>query len=144
MVGCEQRKGLSMAGTTTTASIISSSLFLNTRSLFHQYQSSCSSLKFDIEKRALGRCSAKKKLGFMDQILDYIEGTLYISSYLSHESKYMDNTHLCDVCLRVCIGGPKLRKWYGAPEILPKDPSIVEDDDQSGSLQIVFFEFLSL
>ncbi|KAF5466385.1 hypothetical protein F2P56_016311 [Juglans regia] len=90
-----------MASTTTTTVIIPSSLFLKTRSLFHHYQSSCSSFKFDIEKRALGRCSAKKKLGFMDQILDYIEG------------------------------GPKLRKWYGAPEILPKDASIVEDDDQS-------------
>ncbi|XP_042947857.1 uncharacterized protein LOC122280855 [Carya illinoinensis] len=100
MVGRDQRKGLSMAGTSTTTVIIPSSLFLKTRSLFHHYQSSCSSFKFDIEKRALGRCSAKKKLGFMDQILDYIEG------------------------------GPKLRKWYGAPEILPKDASIVEEDDQ--------------
>jgi hypothetical protein len=31
-----------------------------------------------VEKRALVRCSAKKKLGFMDQILDYIEGTVYM------------------------------------------------------------------
>ncbi|XP_019425453.1 PREDICTED: uncharacterized protein LOC109334252 [Lupinus angustifolius] len=44
-------------------------------------------------------CNAKKKLSFVDQILDYIEG------------------------------GPKLRKWYGAPDILPKDSTISEDDE---------------
>ena len=33
----------------------------------------------------------------------------------------------------VCIGGPKLRKWYGAPDPFSKDESTVEDDDQSGS-----------
>ncbi|XP_029127827.1 uncharacterized protein At2g37660, chloroplastic isoform X2 [Cajanus cajan] len=44
-------------------------------------------------------CHAKKKLGFMDQILDYIEG------------------------------GPKLRKWYGAPDILEKDGTAIEDDE---------------
>nr|XP_017231911.1 PREDICTED: uncharacterized protein LOC108206200 isoform X2 [Daucus carota subsp. sativus] len=48
-------------------------------------------------------CFASKKnnnkLSFMDQILDYIEG------------------------------GPKLRKWYGAPDILPKDASNLEDED---------------
>ncbi|KAH0736465.1 hypothetical protein KY285_012172 [Solanum tuberosum] len=37
----------------------------------------------------------------MDQILDYIEG------------------------------GPKLRKWYGAPELLPKDGSLSEEDMSS-------------
>ncbi|KAK8581102.1 hypothetical protein V6N13_144143 [Hibiscus sabdariffa] len=59
-----------------------------------------SSFHINIEKRALIRCSAKKKIGFMDQILDYIEG------------------------------GPKLRKWYGAPELLPKDGSVVEDQEE--------------
>ncbi|CAL1376454.1 unnamed protein product [Linum trigynum] len=44
------------------------------------------------------RCSAKKKIGFFDQILDYIEG------------------------------GPKLRKWYGAPELLPKDGSSAAEE----------------
>ncbi|XP_073220036.1 uncharacterized protein [Cicer arietinum] len=44
-------------------------------------------------------CHAKKKIGFFDQILDYIEG------------------------------GPKLRKWYGAPELLSKDGTSTEDDD---------------
>lgn len=27
-------------------------------------------------------------------------------------------------------GGPKLRKWYGAPELLPKDGPIVEDQEE--------------
>ncbi|XP_050289607.1 uncharacterized protein LOC126727730 [Quercus robur] len=30
-------------------------------------------------------------------------------------------------------GGPKLRKWYGAPDPFSKDESTFEDDDQSGS-----------
>ncbi|GFY97194.1 NAD(P)-binding Rossmann-fold superfamily protein [Actinidia rufa] len=30
-----------------------------------------------------------------------------------------------------CIGGPKLRKWYGAADLLPKDGSILEEDDES-------------
>ena len=33
--------------------------------------------KSNIEKRALILCSAKKKLSFTDQILDYIEGIMY-------------------------------------------------------------------
>ncbi|MQM19822.1 hypothetical protein Taro_052835, partial [Colocasia esculenta] len=48
-------------------------------------------------------CSAKKKeTGFTDQILDYIEG------------------------------GPKLRKWYGAPDLPPKDgdPDAGEDGEE--------------
>uniref|UniRef100_A0A2N9ET13 NAD(P)-binding domain-containing protein n=1 Tax=Fagus sylvatica TaxID=28930 RepID=A0A2N9ET13_FAGSY len=95
-----------MAGSTT----IPSTLFLNayyyTSSLFSHSQSSCKPLQYpcfksNIQNRALVRCSAKKKLSFMDQILDYIEG------------------------------GPKLRKWYGAPDPLSKDGSTVEDDVQS-------------
>ncbi|XP_047939979.1 uncharacterized sugar epimerase YhfK [Salvia hispanica] len=45
--------------------------------------------------------SSKKKLGFTDQILDYIEG------------------------------GPKLRKWYGAPDILEKDGDEPNEDEAS-------------
>lgn len=30
----------------------------------------------------------------------------------------------------VPIGGPKLRKWYGAPDLLPKDGSVEEDEDE--------------
>ncbi|CAE5963917.1 unnamed protein product [Arabidopsis arenosa] len=51
-------------------------------------------------KRCRVRCFAKKKISFVDQILDYIEG------------------------------GPKLRKWYGAPELRPKDGSLSGDDDE--------------
>ncbi|XP_059457377.1 uncharacterized protein LOC132187176 isoform X3 [Corylus avellana] len=82
---------------------IPSTLFLNAGSLFcHSQSSSCRAVNSCfVEKRALVRCSAKKKIGFMDQILDYIEG------------------------------GPKLRKWYGAPDLPAKDGSVVEDDDQS-------------
>ncbi|KFK41684.1 hypothetical protein AALP_AA2G159600 [Arabis alpina] len=53
------------------------------------------------EKRCLVRCFAKKKISLADQILDYIEG------------------------------GPKLRKWYGAPKLLPKDGSSSGDDDEA-------------
>jgi hypothetical protein len=58
---------------------IPSTLFLNTSSLFCHSQRSCRAVNSCfVEKRALVRCSAKKKLGFMDQILDYIEGTVYM------------------------------------------------------------------
>ncbi|KAK4785793.1 hypothetical protein SAY86_002482 [Trapa natans] len=50
------------------------------------------------QERASVFCSAKKKISFMDQILDYIEG------------------------------GPKLRKWYGAPDLLPKDGSSADEE----------------
>ncbi|KAL2468535.1 NAD(P)-binding Rossmann-fold superfamily protein [Forsythia ovata] len=53
-----------------------------------------------VEKHSSLICfSSKKKLSFMDQILDYIEG------------------------------GPKLRKWYGAPDILAKDGNPLEEDE---------------
>ncbi|XP_021716518.1 uncharacterized protein At2g37660, chloroplastic-like isoform X1 [Chenopodium quinoa] len=52
-----------------------------------------------IHKTSLWLCNASKKPGFFDQILDYIEG------------------------------GPKLRKWYGAPDLLPKDGSIIAEDE---------------
>ncbi|XP_034695456.1 uncharacterized protein LOC117921619 [Vitis riparia] len=65
-----------------------------------------SSFLFKIERPgSLVCCSAKKKAGFVDQILDYIEG------------------------------GPKLRKWYGAPDLLPKDGSAVEEDDESAEVE---------
>ncbi|XP_058745420.1 uncharacterized protein LOC131618176 [Vicia villosa] len=43
-------------------------------------------------------CHAKKKISFVDRILDYIEG------------------------------GPKLRKWYGAPGLLEKEGTSTSDD----------------
>ncbi|KAJ0987520.1 hypothetical protein J5N97_005876 [Dioscorea zingiberensis] len=45
--------------------------------------------------------SKKKETSFTDQILDYIEG------------------------------GPKLRRWYGAPDILSKDGGLEEEDESS-------------
>ena len=68
-----------MAGTTTTPP--PSTLFL---SLFSHSQTQCKTpqhpcFKSNIEKRALILCSAKKKLSFTDQILDYIEGIIMYS-----------------------------------------------------------------
>ncbi|CAM8934618.1 unnamed protein product [Rhodiola kirilowii] len=63
-------------------------------------------------------CSAKKKTNFVDQILDYIEA-LYFLLYQTV----------------LCVGGPKLRKWYGAAELLPKDGSgsvdLIEEEEDS-------------
>ncbi|XP_051116039.1 uncharacterized protein LOC127241161 [Andrographis paniculata] len=55
------------------------------------------------EKRFSFACfsSKKKKIGFMDQILDYIEG------------------------------GPKLRKWYGAPDLMQEDENELDQDEVS-------------
>ncbi|KAL3322164.1 hypothetical protein AABB24_039674 [Solanum stoloniferum] len=61
----------------------------------------CRNWNWKSNKRSLTCFSSQKKIGFMDQILDYIEG------------------------------GPKLRKWYGAPELLPKDGSLSEEDMSS-------------
>ncbi|KAK1263749.1 hypothetical protein QJS04_geneDACA013457 [Acorus gramineus] len=47
------------------------------------------------------RCSSKKKTSFTDQILDYIEG------------------------------GPKLRRWYGAPDTMPKERGVEEEEVES-------------
>lgn len=58
------------------------------------------SVTFNFRKRSLACFSSKNKPSFVDQILDYIEG------------------------------GPKLRKWYGAPDRLPKDGSVLEEDDK--------------
>ncbi|ONK74988.1 uncharacterized protein A4U43_C03F12150 [Asparagus officinalis] len=52
--------------------------------------------------RRLLRCYSKKKeTSFTDRILDYIEG------------------------------GPKLRKWYGAPDLLPKDGGVEAKEDDN-------------
>ncbi|XWS16181.1 hypothetical protein CRYUN_Cryun34aG0062900 [Craigia yunnanensis] len=86
-----------MAGTLSSSTLLSQThLVFPSQSPWRTLNSS---FLVNIEKRALTRCSAKKKIGFVDQILDYIEG------------------------------GPKLRKWYGAPELLPKDGSVVEEED---------------
>ncbi|KAI9160276.1 hypothetical protein LWI28_006751 [Acer negundo] len=99
------QKGLSMAGTT----VLPPTLFCQNSLVFSPSQKNLctklekdSSFVFDIQekRRGLVRCSAKKKISFVDQILDYIEG------------------------------GPKLRKWYGAPDLIPKDESDEEDQDK--------------
>ncbi|VVA95075.1 unnamed protein product [Arabis nemorensis] len=88
-----------MAGTSLPSSLLSQG-----PSLFFSSSNQISEAKCRIvitsEKRCLVRCFAKKKISFVDQILDYIEG------------------------------GPKLRKWYGAPELLPKDGSLSGDDEE--------------
>ena len=60
------------------AGILSSSpLITQTHLVFHSqnpWRTLNSSFLVNIEKRAHTRCSAKKKIGFVDQILDYIEG----------------------------------------------------------------------
>ncbi|KAJ4833922.1 hypothetical protein Tsubulata_044619 [Turnera subulata] len=78
------------------APALSSTLVCQNSLIFHPQKNS---MVFTTGNRALVRCSAKKKLSFMDQILDYIEG------------------------------GPKLRKWYGASDPLEKDGPSMEDDD---------------
>ncbi|XP_024184229.1 uncharacterized protein LOC112189189 isoform X1 [Rosa chinensis] len=80
----------------------SSTLSLLTPLNFHS-QEQCRALysqSLSTQRCGLFVCAAKKKVSFTDQILDYIEG------------------------------GPKLRKWYGAPELLPKDGSVAEDEDE--------------
>lgn len=44
---------------------------------------------------------------------------------------------ICYVCICVgFVGGPKLRKWYGAPDLLPKDGSEDKaEDDYPGNLE---------
>ncbi|XVF86880.1 hypothetical protein PTKIN_Ptkin18bG0076700 [Pterospermum kingtungense] len=84
-----------MAGTLSSSTLLSQTYLVFPSQ--NPWKALNSSFLVNIEKRALVRCSAKKKVGFVDQILDYIEG------------------------------GPKLRKWYGAPELLPKDGSVVEE-----------------
>ncbi|WCJ39445.1 NAD(P)-binding Rossmann-fold superfamily protein [Euphorbia peplus] len=69
---------------------------------FPSHNPSTSSFFFSSGRPPLIRCSAKNKIGFFDQILDYIEG------------------------------GPKLRKWYGAPQLNPKNnPNSQYQDDFS-------------
>ncbi|PHT66285.1 hypothetical protein T459_30710 [Capsicum annuum] len=70
---------------------------------YSNWKSNSSSLfsSYGNNKRSLTCFSSNKKIGFMDQILDYIEG------------------------------GPKLRKWYGAPDLLPKDGSLSEENESS-------------
>ncbi|KAJ6805497.1 uncharacterized protein M6B38_180780 [Iris pallida] len=59
---------------------------------------------FSNHRRGFPRCHSSKKkedASFTERILDYIEG------------------------------GPKLRKWYGAPDLLPKDGGLEAGDDET-------------
>lgn len=81
-------------------------------------------------------CHAKKKLSFVDQILDYIEGGyfldipqfLFVLIIKFPSFCFPSSAH---IHLSFCsfLGGPKLRKWYGAPDLLPKDGTATEDDE---------------
>lgn len=43
----------------------------------------------------------------------------------------------------VFVGGPKLRKWYGAPDLISKEGIAAEDDDESsGTLSCKSCRFL--
>uniref|UniRef100_A0A1J3H924 Uncharacterized protein ycf39 n=1 Tax=Noccaea caerulescens TaxID=107243 RepID=A0A1J3H924_NOCCA len=88
-----------MAGTSLPSSLLTqgpSLLFSSS----NQISEAKSPVMITSGKRCLVRCLAKKKISFVDQILDYIEG------------------------------GPKLRKWYGAPKLLPKDETSSGDNDE--------------
>lgn len=36
-------------------------------------------------------------------------------------------------------GGPKLRKWYGAPDITPKDGNELEEDEAPGFITLIYY-----
>ncbi|WVZ57254.1 hypothetical protein U9M48_007659 [Paspalum notatum var. saurae] len=56
---------------------------------------------------AVARAKRKDEASFTDRILDYIEG------------------------------GPKLRRWYGAPDLLPKDGGAEDDEDESQDAKLL-------
>lgn len=79
------------------------------------------------------RCFAKKKIGFMDQILDYIEGadrkmSCFISLLILSSYFFLTRSYFWLCCL--ILGGPKLRKWYGAPDLVSKNESALKDEDE--------------
>ncbi|CAN6478317.1 unnamed protein product [Victoria cruziana] len=73
----------------------------STRISFLGRRSSSTIPSFGSKRRTVVLCSSKKKMSFADRILDYIEG------------------------------GPKLRKWYGAGDELPRDGSSPSEEDES-------------
>jgi hypothetical protein len=54
---------------------------------------------------------------------------------LENEPHFAELSLFAQVFLKyVCTGGPKLRKWYGAPDLLPKDGGTEgEEDEPSGA-----------
>lgn len=71
-----------MAGTSLPSSLLSQgpSLLLSTS---NQVSEAKCRLVIPSGKRCLVRCFAKKKISFVDQILDYIEGTLNFMGILN-------------------------------------------------------------
>ncbi|GJN31747.1 hypothetical protein PR202_gb20183 [Eleusine coracana subsp. coracana] len=65
---------------------------------------------------AVVRTKSKGEASFTDRILDYIEGTR--TRALS----------------RSCVG-PKLRRWYGAPDLLPKDGGAEDEEDERSDIE---------
>uniref|UniRef100_A0A0E0NWF6 NAD(P)-binding domain-containing protein n=1 Tax=Oryza rufipogon TaxID=4529 RepID=A0A0E0NWF6_ORYRU len=60
---------------------------------------------FNAATAVVVRSRSKDEASFTDRILDYIEG------------------------------GPKLRRWYGAPDLLPKDGSAEDEEDEPSDIE---------
>lgn len=41
------------------------------------------------------------------------------------------------------IGGPKLRKWYGAPDLLEKDENELNEDEAQGLTSSIYLELVT-
>ncbi|VAI41978.1 unnamed protein product [Triticum turgidum subsp. durum] len=50
-------------------------------------------------------------------------------------SKGRDDASFTDRILDYIEGGPKLRKWYGAPDLLPKDGGAEGEEDESSDIE---------
>ncbi|VAI53466.1 unnamed protein product [Triticum turgidum subsp. durum] len=50
-------------------------------------------------------------------------------------SKSRDDASFTDRILDYIEGGPKLRKWYGAPDLLPKDGGAEGEEDESSDIE---------
>lgn len=50
--------------------------------------------------------------------------------------------NLCFLC--VYVGGPKLRKWYGAPDLRPRDASDEIDEEEEDEFPGILFSKLLL
>ncbi|RRT72782.1 hypothetical protein B296_00001972 [Ensete ventricosum] len=109
------------------------------------YSQLFSSLQRRIASPLRCRCSKKKETSFTDQLLDYIEGetrcipsaVLRLSLLALHSSP---DKWSCRK-MNSYVGGPKLRKWYGAPDLLPKDGGLENEDESSvlTRLQLAFY-----
>ncbi|RZR93924.1 hypothetical protein BHM03_00022508 [Ensete ventricosum] len=112
------------------------------------YSQLFSSLQRRIASPLRCRCSKKKETSFTDQLLDYIEGETRcipqpFFGYLSLHCIVLPTNGLVGIVLKMnsYVGGPKLRKWYGAPDLLPKDGGLENEDESSvlTRLQLAFY-----